>query len=329
MSPHPLFVPAYAAPRDGGGSTVGEILDGPAGPNSLPRFDFRKPSKFGREHIRSLESLHESFARRFASLLTHSLRSVLQLKPVAVDEITYENYVRSLPNPSVLAVVSLAPLPGGVILEMSAPTGLVIVDRALGGFGGSAPLRRPTDIETRVLAEVIRSGLGAFQETFAPLLEVRPEVTSVETNPNFVQVVSPSETTLLLSYSLVLSASTRAEGLLTLCYPFSTLQPVMDRLHRHISVEQPAGPEAEPPGGARVREHVEDLSVTLDVILKPTSVLARDIATLRPGDVLRLDHRVDEPALGVVGDVVLLAGFVGRRGKRLGLRVSDWRSNDG
>jgi flagellar motor switch protein FliM len=220
-------------------------------PSVLPSFDFRRPSKFGREHLRSLENLHESFTRRLASSLTHALRCVVQLKPLAADEITYENYVRSLPNPSVLVLVSLPPLPGNVIVEMSAPMGLLLVDRALGGFGAPAPMRRPTDLETRLLGELVRSGIGAFEETFAPVLDVSADVIGIETNPSFVQVVPPSETTLLLSYSFVVAASTKVEGLLTVCYPFSTLHPVMDRLQRHVAAEQP--PEEQASQGRRTR----------------------------------------------------------------------------
>jgi flagellar motor switch protein FliM len=292
----------------------------------LPSFDFRRPSKFGREHLRCLENLHESFTRRLASSLTHALRCVVQLKPIAADEITYENYVRSLPNPSVLVLVSLSPLPGNVIVEMSAPMGLLLVDRALGGFGAPAPMRRLTDLETRLLGELIRGGVGAFQETFAPVLDVAPDLLGIETNPSFVQVAPPSETTLLLSYSFVVAAATKVEGLLTVCYPFSTLHPVMDRLQRHVAAEQPPEEAASSDEMEQMADRLQDVAVTLSVALRPTTVSARDVAVLEPGDVLRLDHRIDEPALGLVDGVELFEGFVGRRGKRLGVRFSRWRS---
>jgi flagellar motor switch protein FliM len=304
------------------------LIDGLSGrrQSALPSFDFRRPSKFGREHLRSLENLHESFTRRFASALTHALRCIVQLKPVAADEITFENYVRSLPNPSVLVVAALPPLPGNVIVEMSSPMGLLLVDRALGGFGAPVPMRRPTDLETRVLEELIRTAIGAFEETFSPVLEVTPDVVGIETNPSFVQVVPPSETTLLLSFSFVVSAATKVEGLLTVCYPFSTLHPVMDRLQRHVAAEQAPEAEATTEEVAQMGTRLNDVEVELSVSLRPTTVSAREMAVLEPGDVLRLDHRIDEPAIGLVHGVEMFDGFVGRQGKRLGVRFARWRS---
>jgi len=296
-----------------------------AGSVGPPTFDFRRPSKFGREHVRTLENLHESFARRFATSLSHALRAIVQLRPIAVEELTYENYVRALPNPSALTLVSLRPLPGEVIVETEASLALTLIDRALGGLGSPAALRRLTDLETVLFADVMRVGVGAFRETFAPVLDVEPEVLGVETNPSFLQVVPPSETILLLSYAFSISGSSTVEGLLTLCYPHPTLQPAMDRLQRHVTVEAVVQPE---PEGREpwMTEHLAEATVTVSACLNTTTVAARDIAGLAPGDVLSLDHRVDEPVRLLVHGVDLMAGFLGRRGKRLGVRLVGWRT---
>lgn len=289
-----------------------------------PAFDFRRPSKFSREHVRSLEGLHETFSRRFASSIAHALRSMVQLRAVAVEEITYEGYLRSLPNPSVLVLVTLRPLPGEVIVEIGVPLALVLVDRALGGLGSPVPIRRPTELEMRLLGDIVRYGSDAFRETFAPLLAVEPEVVSVETNPSFVQVVPPSETTLLFSYTVSLSAETTVEGLLTVCYPHPTLQPVMDRLERHAMVEAAEAQEPAPGREDAVAEHLAEALVPVSVRLSPTAVPTRELVALEPGDVLRTSHRVDEPVRVLVGGVDALSGYLGRRGRRLGVRIVGW-----
>jgi flagellar motor switch protein FliM len=321
-----------------GGATLSQTSrvshDSPQEPVShetggVARFDFRRPSKFGREHVRSLESLHESFGRRLAGLMTHALRCLVQLRFVSADELTYENYIRSLPNPSVLTLVTLDPLPGTVVMEMSSQMGLMLVDRVLGGLGSPGAMRRPTELEMKLMNEVVQYSVDAFAETFSPLLEVAPKISSVESNPHFVQVVPPSETTLLLSFAFSVSASATTEGLLTLCYPISTLQPVMERLQQHESVRQAHGLQ---PENTHVQElltgHLLDIELPVSVRLKTTSVAANDVAMLQPGDVLALDHSTNEPARGVVNGVELFEGFIGRRNKRLGVRLSSWRSID-
>ncbi len=248
---------------------------------------------------------------------------------MAIEEITYENYVRSLPNPSVLALVALRPLPGEVVVELAVPLALVLVDRALGGLGLPAPVRRPTELETRLLAEIVRYGTEAFRETFAPLLEVEPEVVGVETNPSFVQVVPPSETTLLLSYTVSVSAASTIEGLLTVCYPHPTLQPVMDRLQRHVVTEPPEAEEPAPGRETTVAAQLGEATVPISVRLSPTRVDLRELAALEPGDVLRTSHRVDAPVRVLVRGVDVLAGYLGRRGRRLGVRIVGWNEEGG
>lgn len=272
-----------------------------------------------------MEGLHESFARRFGGALTQAMRCVVQLKPVSVDEVTYENYVRSLPNPSVLTLLTLSPLPGSVVLETSAATGLLLVDRVLGGLGLPGSVRRPTDLENQLLAEIMQHSLGAFHETFAPVIEIAPQLGGMESNPHVLQAASPSETVLLLSYSLTLSGYSAHEGMVTVCYPYSTLQPVLDRLELHAK-EQPINHAAA--ADERMAAHLAETVVSLKVQLSDTVVSATDLARLGVGDVLRLDHSIEAPAVGVVQGKGLVEGFVGRTGKRLGFRISGWRLDD-
>lgn len=307
-------------------SGAGAVIAEPAPTTTGPAlFDFRRPNKFSVAHVRSLEGLHESFARRFAGALTQALRCVVQFKPVSVDELTYENYVRSLPNPSVLVPLSLPPLPGIVVLEMSSPMGLLLVDRVLGGLGLAGNVRRPTDLENQLLGEIMKNSLGAFEETFAPVLEIAPEIGPMESNPHVVQAASPSETVLLLSYNVTLSGHSPHEGMVTVCYPFSMLQPVLDRLELHAK-EQPIGQGDD--ADDRIAAHIAETVVSLTVRLSNSVVSAADVARLKPGDVLRLDHPVEAPALGVVQGKGLVEGYVGRTGKRLGFRMSGWRFGD-
>jgi flagellar motor switch protein FliM len=301
-----------------------------AGPDpdtrQLVEFDFRRPSKFAREHIRSLESAHELFARRFSGLLTHMLRTIVHVEPLSVDQVTYADYVRSMPTPTFLTVVDLDPLPVNMVVELSAQFGLTLVDRLLGGPGRPVPMRRPTDLEVTLLHSLMEHATTAVSEALHPLVEVDPSIVAVESNPAFVQVAPPGEMVLMLSFTVTLAASRRTEGLLSLCYPFSLLQPVMDRLEAHAWTEQ----RPLLPAGDEVTEHpftqaLDDVEVELSVRLRPTDVPAVDIATLRPGDVLRLTHRVDEPAVAVIGERPLLDGHLGKRGRRMALQLTGWR----
>lgn len=292
---------------------------------STTAYDFRRPTTFAREHVRSLAVAHEVFVRRFASGLNGALRTVVQMEPVSVEQMSYDDYIRSMPNPTVLTTVGLAPLPAAAVLEMNVQLALVLVDRMLGGQGLPVAPRRPTEVETHLLHELVGNGLEAFRETFKPLADVTPSVGHVDYNPQLVQVVAPSEVVLLLTYRVTIAQGARAEGLLTICYPYSTLGPALGQLASSLWLD-PALPAASGTAGAPLRDKVPAVPLRLAVQADSIRVPAREMAALQPGHVLQLDHRADEPLRGVVGGVDVVAGHIGRRGRRLAFQIHGWRA---
>lgn len=290
----------------------------------LRPFDFRNPKKLSRDHLRRLELTHEVFTRILGNELSTALRTLVRLELMAIDQITYDEYVRSMPNPTVIGRLSLDPLPGNALIELSTQTGLTLVDRLLGGMGKPGPTRRPTELEGILLNEVLSYTLPALAETFEPILPIQPQLTALEYNPNFVQAANPSEMVAVMSYSISILQGVHSDGLLTVCYPFALLQPALTEHEGDADEEQRALPAAMQRGplGATL----PDVAVPISVHLRASRIPARDLADLRPGDVLRLDHKVNEPVHGTVSGLDLLRGQVGRKGKNLAIRLSDWRT---
>lgn len=305
----------------------GESLLGDAAESArTPRvFDFRRPSKFGREHVRVLENAHEVFARRLASGLGSALRGLVQLDPISIDQVSYDDYTRSMPNPNVIAVVDLPPLPGAAVLELNVQLALQLVDRLLGGRGMPVDLRRPTELETYLLRDLMQLGVNAIGETLEPLLEAQPRLGALEFNPQLVQVAAPSDMVLLLSFRVSVSQGVQSEGLLTLCYPSGTLAPVLDKLSSQLAPERRTDGGADDAlASALLEAHTRDIGVTVSAQLNASTLTAGDLGALQVGDVIRFDHRVDQPVRGIVGGRDLFTAHLGRRGRRLALQVDDW-----
>lgn len=295
-------------------------------PSDLVAFDFRSPGKMAREQVRSLEVAHETFARRWGTVLTNSLRALVHLELVGVQQITFEDYLRSMPNPVVLGVVDLAPLPGGALLEIDVPTGLAMVDRMLGGLGRPIGVRRPTELEAILLREIFEDGAGAIGETFRPFVEVEAQLSQIEFNPHLVQTISPSEMVLVLAYSVSIAHGGRSDGLATVCYPFSLLQPAAERLGRAGWEQRPiVNLDGDTPAAGTMRAHMADVDVEVGVTLRPSTITAAEIASIQPGDVIRLDHRVDEPVIGRLGGTQIFTARAGRHGRRRAVQILEWR----
>jgi flagellar motor switch protein FliM len=276
-----------------------------------------------RDHIRRLELTHETFQRAMGAQLSTLLRTMARVELLAIDQVTYDEYIRSMPNPTVVGMISLEPLPGEAMLEMSTSTALTLVDRLLGGIGKPGVMRRPTELESRLIQDLMREAQGALRETFEPLLDVEPRFEAIEFNPNFVQATNPSEMVVVMSYSLSIVEGARSEGLLTLCYPFSMLMPAWE-----LAPDLDERPPALGPGApdSHLKRHLPDISMPMAIRLRETAVSAAEIAQLQPGDVLRFDHKVDEGVLGVVAGLELVEGRIGRKGKNMALQVTNWRT---
>ena len=241
---------------------------------------------------------------------------------MSIDQITYDEYVRSAPNPTVLCGFTIPPLAGPAIMEMSTQTGLNLVDRLLGGIGKSVEVRRPTALETSLLLDVFGLAVAPIRSTFEPILDVEPHIEGIEYNPHFVQAANPSDMVTVLSFSLAVVQGERSESLFTVCYPHSLLEAI----EAHVDAAAPSGPPALGAGAVAVPHGhwVADVEVPLSVRLRPVAITAHELRQIRPGDVLRLDHGVDEPVLGMVADSKLLEGRLGQKGKNLALELTNW-----
>lgn len=299
--------------------------NGGAPPRPVEPFDFRRPDKFSREHVRSLRTAHELFARDLGRGLSQRLRCVVQLDTLSVEQITYEDYIRSLPDPSVLAIMGMAPLPGPAVLEMSVQLGRSFVDRLLGGSGAPAKMRRPSAVEASLLSELMDDARGPLADAMAPFQEVEPELRQIEFNPQFVQIVNPTDMVLLLTYQISMTTDTRVDGSFSVCYPFPTLEPTMGNLERKLW-DDPAAGASQADTSRPFTGVVPELDAPVTVRLSDSKMPAADLAALQPGSVLRLSHRVDEPAIVEVGNAPVLRGHVGHRGRRFVVQIVDWNS---
>ncbi len=290
----------------------------------LRPFDFRNPSKMARDHVRRLELTHETFQRALGAQLSSLLRTMVRLELLAIDQVTYDEYVRAMPNPTVIGQVTMKPLPGFALIEMSTSTALTLVDRLLGGHGSAGIIRRPTELESALISDLMKHAETALTETFEPLLPVEPVVEGVEFNPNFVHGANPSEMVMVMSYSLAIVQGERSEGLMTVCYPFSMLMPLWE-MAPDADEQRPALGMGDPTP-QELLATLPEVAVPLSVRLRESEIDASDIASLQIGDVLRFDHKVEESVIGSIAGMDLLEGRIGRKGKNVALEISNWRS---
>lgn len=279
-------------------------------------YDFRRPSRFSREHVRALQIVNETFARQFALVLSTALRVSCQVSVATVHQYTSEEYARSIPNPSLLAILHFEPLPGAGVLQM--PMGIVmsVVDRLLGGPGGrDQPNRALSDIEIGLIRQLLQRIVHELTYAFETLTPVNPSVAGLESDPQFLQIAAPSEPVIVSEFNIRIGDQQSSS---TLCLPFSTLQPALDSL-MDAQVTHPT--ERDVRAAQAVEHQLNAVPVELSVAFREVTVTSSELLALALGDVLPLRHPVSQP-LAVLADSVQVAVAVpGSHGQRLACQI--------
>lgn len=282
-------------------------------------YDFKRPDKFSKDQIRTLQMMHETFARLTTTDLSAQLRSVVQVHVASVDQLSYEEFVRSIPNPTTMALVDMDPLKGSSILEIDPAISFSIIEKLFGGQGNAAKVTRDlTDIETAVIEGIIIRVLGNLREAWSTVIDLRPRLSQIETNPQFVQIVPPTEMVVLVTLETKIGD---IEGMMNYCIPYLTIEAIISKLsaqYWYSSVRK--GMSRENIETLRDRLSAVDMIVSAEV--GNTQLTIRDILALKPGDTIRLaDVKITDPLILKIGDRKKFLCRPGMVGKKIAVQV--------
>jgi flagellar motor switch protein FliM len=256
-------------------------------------YDFNRPDKFSKDSIRMISMMHETFARLTTTMLSAQLRSVVHVHVASVDQLTYEEFIRSIPTPTTLAVINMDPLKGNAILEIDPAIAFSFIDRLFGGVGdGSKGQHELTDIEQSVMENIIVRILGNMREAWTQVIDLRPRLGQIDTNPQFAQIVAPGEMVLLITLETKVG---EIEGMMNFCIPYVTIEPIIGKLSTqfwYTSVRR--GVSAENLNIIKEKLNTMDISVVAEI--GKIDLPIKDVVSLRQGDVIRLyNTKVGDP----------------------------------
>jgi flagellar motor switch protein FliM len=284
-------------------------------------WDFRKPDKFSKDHLRSLLALHQNFARIASNAVTARLRTSATIKVTSVDQGLYEEYIELLPAQSIINVVSMKPLEGNIAFEFQPALAMVMIDRLLGGRGsGGDPKHELTDIELALLRNLVRTLLDAMREAWLNLHEVDPTIEDIASSPTLVQVAAPSDIVVIVLLEVQIGQQL---GTISLCIPHLVLEPLMHRLSAQVWVASSRRHHTTPETRARIEANLKRASVNISAELGRTNLTVDELAQLRAGDVLLLDPGSVRTARLKVVDQYKFKGVPGLVGGRLAVQVTE------
>ena len=266
----------------------------------VKNYDFSRPTKFSKEHLRTLEIIFEHYSRLISTNLPVYLRKNVQVSVASSETVTFSEFSNALSNPSVLGIVNFAPLNGNIIIEIATNLCYTMLDRMLGGSGQPLEKSRDfSDIELTILQKLLVMFTQLMREPWKNVVEISPVLSRLETNPQFAQVIAPSDMIAIVTLNMKIGD---VEGMINICLPFFTLEDVMDKLNTKywFSTMQENHDE-------HYEEYIESMIRRVDIpikaVLGKSTISVNDFLNLQVGDCIRLDSRVDTDMNVYVGNI--------------------------
>ncbi|SDN28326.1 flagellar motor switch protein FliM [Alkalicoccus daliensis] len=286
----------------------------------IKSYDFKRALRFSKDQVRSITRIHENFARLLTTQLSAQLRTYVSIQVASVDQLPYEEFIRSVPKMTILNVFEPYPLEGRLVMEMNPNIAYSMLDRMLGGKGEPYnKVENLTEIETKIMTQLFQRTLEVFREAWISVEEFDPMMEEIEVNPQFLQLVSPNETVVVISFSTTIG---EASGMINICIPHVVIESILPKLSIHLWMQEKQK-ERDDGEVAKLEKHLKHAAVQLKVELGKSQITVQDMLHLGPGDTIELKQLIDDPLITKVGDSVKYKVQPGKVKNHLAVQVTE------
>ena len=281
-------------------------------------YDFKRALRFSKDQIRGISRIHENYARLLTTFFSAQLRTYVNISVVSVDQIPYEEFIRSIPEMTVLNVYSLHPLDGRIIMEVNPSIAYGLLDRVLGGKGNSVnKIDNLTEIETMLMSQLFDKAMVNLQEAWANVVDIDPVLEEFEVNPQFLQMVSPNETVVVVSLNTEIG---QTSGMINICIPHIVLEPIISKLSVHYWMQSNTQ-QSDPETYSKIEKNLYRAKVELRAILGDSAINIDEFLKLNTDDVIMLNQTVDDPLTLAVNNEAKFLVQPGKHKHKLSVQI--------
>lgn len=282
-------------------------------------YDFARPTKFSREHLRTLEIIFEHYGRLISTNLPVYLRKNVQVSVISSEEATFSEFTNSLSSPIIMGIVNFAPLEGSVILELATNLGYSMLDRMLGGAGTPLEKNREfSEIEQIIIEKILVMFTQLLREPWKNVIDISPVLSRLETNPQFAQVIAPNDMVAIVTLNIKIGD---VEGIMNVCLPFLTLEDIMDKLNTkywYSTIQKNRDENYE----GYIESMIRKVSIPVKAVLGKSTISVSDFMNLQVGDCIRLDCDVNEDMDVYVGNIRKFTALPGTEKDSYAVRIT-------
>ncbi len=286
----------------------------------VKEYDFSRPAKFSKEHLRTLEIIFEHFGRLLSSNLPAYLRKNVQIEVMNSEAVTYSEFSNALSNPVLLSVVNMSPLTGNIIIEMATNLGYTIIDRLLGGVGEPLDKMRDfSEIELSILERIFNIIIGLLREPWKNVIEIEPYLERIETNSQFAQIISPTEMIAIITINMNIGG---VEGLMNICLPYITLEDVMDKLNTKYWFSTMQSKDEQSYSDV-IETAINRALIPISAELGKSTISVMDFVNLQVGDIIKLNKSVESELDIYVGNIIKFKALPGSFSDNYAVKVTE------
>lgn len=281
-------------------------------------YDFKRALRFSKDQIRCLTRIHENFARLLTTFFSAQLRTYVQISVASADQIPYEEFIRSIPKMTILNVFEVPPLDGRVLMEVNPNIAYAMMDRMMGGKGSSInKVENLTEIETKIMTTTFERSLEYLREAWETIAEIEPIMADFEVNPQFLQMVSPNETVVVISLNTTIGETT---GMINICIPHVVLEPIIPKLSVHYWM-QTDKKDREPQEVELLEKRLKRANLPIAVELGNAEITIQDFLMMDVGDVIELKQTIENPLTIKIAEVPKFKGQAGKLNKKIAVQI--------
>lgn len=263
-------------------------------------YDFKRALRFSKDQIRSLTRIHENFARLLTTYFSAQLRTYVQIDVASADQIPFEEFIRSIPNMTLINIFEVSPLEGNILMEVNPNIAYSMLDRLMGGVGESpSKVDNLTEIETKIMMNLFEKSFDNLREAWSGIIDIDPYLAEMEVNPQFLQMISPNETVVVISFNIIIGESS---GMINICIPHVVLEPIVPNLSVRYWM-QSNKKEPTPEQSKILENRVKEASLPIVAELGTGKITVEELLYLEKGDVISLNRKIDDPLVVKVGDL--------------------------
>ena len=285
----------------------------------VKNYDFSRPTKFSKEHLRTLEIIFEHYSRLVSTNLPVYLRKNVQVSVASSETVTFSEFSNALSNPVLLGIINFAPLKGNIILEIASNLGYAMVDRMLGGEGEPLEKTREfSEIELLVIERILTVCVNLLHEPWENVVDIHPRLERIETNSQFAQIISPSEMIAIVTINIKIGD---VEGLMNVCLPYLTLEDIMDKLNTKYWYSTMQDKDEQQYVDA-IETLISKAPIPMKAVLGNSTISVSDFSGLQVGDIIRLDTKVNQELDVFVGNIKKFTALPGSSGDKYAVRIT-------